>query len=643
MEIHASLTPPYGGVIQDPPGCLSAISGHFPALKRNCHPSGLGSSANFDRKTLISRFEASERLYNGSLDSPSFPPYIYRIALIANRWNSPLVSAVPFLISSLNTLKTRLMKPHPIRALGFSAFLVLFISVITASAQLVIVSEIMYNPSGDAPEYIEIQNTTSTAYDMALWEVTGGINFTFPDFKSGDPQAHFLKNKERILVSSVAPDVLRAAYDIPAEVRVFGPWEGEIAEDGTRRSGFLSNQGERLTIKDKNGSVYGTVSYGDDSRWGVAADGAGHSLHVINRFVDASNFRNWQVSVNAGGSPGVDEPENTHPDLHLSEAWFDADGKLAWIELYNAGDAAASVDGATIRTQADLTGLAAEDLAKVNAAISGSVPAGGYLAVDVNLEADDDTDLFLADASGNVLSAHRFSDATVETSYQVFPAGSGEWYGTATATQGAANAPDINTAIVINEIMFDPIGGSHGEFIELYNKSDAMVDLGGWELQTAVSYVFPSGTQLGPDSHIVVASDLDWFKSVYGAEVDAHGDFDGVLSNEGDLIRLIDGDGNLADEVDYGVGGEWPTLANDLGASMELVHADMDNAHASAWRDSDESSKSELREYSIKKEYSRTDTFQPGGIGRDQELHLHLVALPVIPSIGAREVILPML
>ncbi len=517
------------------------------------------------------------------------------------------------------------MKPHPIRALCISALLALFLSIITASAQLVIVSEIMYHPSGDAPEYIEIQNTTSSAYDIALWEITGGINFTFPDFASGDPQAHFLKNKERLLVSSVAPDALRAAYDIPADIRVFGPWEGKIAEDGTRSSGFLSNQGETLTVKDKNGSLFGTVSYADDFRWGVAADGAGHSLHVINRFVDASNFRNWQTSVNAGGSPGVDEPENTRPDIHLSEVWFDTDGKLTWVELYNAGASAASVDGATIRTQADLTDLAAEDLAKVNAAISGSVPAGGYLAVDVNLEADDDTDLFLADTDGNVMSAHRFSDATVETSYQVFPAASGEWHGTATATQGAANAPVVNTAIVINEIMFDPIGGSHGEFIELYNKSDAMLDLGGWELQTAVSYVFPSGTQLGPDSHLVVTSDLDWFKSIYGADVNAHGDFDGVLSNGGDLIRLIDSDGNLADEVDYGVGGEWPTLANDNGATMELLHPDMDNSKASAWRDSDESSKSELREYTIKKEYSRTGTFNPGGIGRDQELQLHLV------------------
>ena len=146
------------------------------------------------------------------------PHLNYDAAPVEDRWNSPVSSVLHPLNSSLNTLKTRSMKPHPIRALGISAFLAIFLSVITASAQSVIVSEIMYNPSGDAPEYIEIQNTTSTAYDIALWEITGGINFTFPDFDASDPQAHFLKNKERILVSSVAPDALRAAYDIPANV-----------------------------------------------------------------------------------------------------------------------------------------------------------------------------------------------------------------------------------------------------------------------------------------------------------------------------------------------------------------------------------------------------------------------------------------
>ncbi len=517
----------------------------------------------------------------------------------------------------------RPMNHDPIRVRSLLTALAFAIGITVSHAQMVIVSEIMYNPSGDAPEYIEIKNTTSTPYDMALWEVTGGIRYTFPDFDPSDPQASFFRNKERLLISSVSPDELRAAYDIPDDVRVFGPWEGEMGEDGERLSGFLSNQGERLTIKDKNGSVYSSVRYSDGGLWSVAADGAGHSLHVINEYHRVDDFRNWKASVNAGGSPGAPEPE-TESSLHLSEVWFDAEGKLAWVEIHNAGAEAVNVDGATIRTEADLSDVPAEDLAKVSAAISGMVPAGGYLAVDVALEADDDTGLYVADAAGNVLSSHRFSNAITETSYQVYPAASTEWYGGSAASRGEANDPVLTDSVVINEIMFDPIGGNHGEFIELYNRSTETVDLGGWELEAAVDYVFPAGTELAPDSYIVVASDVTWFKSIYGEGVNVLGDFDGRLSNVGDLIRLIDGANNLADHVDYGVGGDWPTLADDLGASMELVHPDMDNNRASAWRDSDESQKSEFREYSIKKGYAKAGTFV-GGNGNDPELHLHLV------------------
>ena len=58
------------------------------------------------------------------------------------------------------------------------------------------------------------------------------------------------------------------------------------------------------------------------------------------------------------------------------------------------------------------------------------------------------------------------------------------------------------------------------------------------------------------------------------------------------MIRLEDAIGNLVDEVDYRVGGDWPRLANGDGSSLELIHPDMNNDFATAWRDSDESEQS---------------------------------------------------
>ena len=128
---------------------------------------------------------------------------------------------------------------NPLRPPVVAALLALLL-VLQARAQQVIFSEIMYNPQGDLPEYIELTNNTATPYDIAEWELRGGVRYNFPDFDDGTPLLTFLKAFERILISSVAEADLRAAYpSIPADTRIYGPWEG-LAEDGTRASGNLS-------------------------------------------------------------------------------------------------------------------------------------------------------------------------------------------------------------------------------------------------------------------------------------------------------------------------------------------------------------------------------------------------------------------
>ena len=130
---------------------------------------------------------------------------------------------------------------------------VLLLLTITAHAEQVVFSEIMYNPPAGKPEFIEIWNITNTPLDMAKWRLSEGVAFTFPDFNSASSQAHFLKPMERIVVSAASAATTRTAYPtIPANVRVFGPWDGA-----------LDNGGERVTLQDKNNVIVCTVNYGD--------------------------------------------------------------------------------------------------------------------------------------------------------------------------------------------------------------------------------------------------------------------------------------------------------------------------------------------------------------------------------------------
>ena len=136
--------------------------------------------------------------------------------------------------------------------------------------------------------------------------------------------------------------------------------------------------------------------------------------------------------------------------------------------------------------------------------------------------------------------------------------------------------------IVINEIHYDPEDKTRrSEFIELYNRGVHPVNLTGWQLSNAVDYTFPGVTLLAGE-YLVIAEDPATLLADFGAT--AIGPWVGGLSNQGERITLRDNLGNLADEVDYGVGFPWPTAAHGDSASMELIDPALDNDLSGSWR-----------------------------------------------------------
>ena len=135
-----------------------------------------------------------------------------------------------------------------------------------------------------------------------------------------------------------------------------------------------------------------------------------------------------------------------------------------------------------------------------------------------------------------------------------------------------------------------------GEFIELYNRGDSEIDLTGWRFTEGVNFAFPTGTTIKARGYLVVAADIKYIKRVYQS-ANVVGNYRGELSNPGEMLRLEDAYGNLADEVDYSNHGDWPDWTKGAGTSMELINPWVDNNRPSAWRDSDERGKSTFREY----------------------------------------------
>lgn len=141
-------------------------------------------------------------------------------------------------------------------------------------------------------------------------------------------------------------------------------------------------------------------------------------------------------------------------------------------------------------------------------------------------------------------------------------------------------APNQN--LVINEIHYNPdLNTVREEFIELYNPSNAPVNLSLWRLRDGVEFVFPNGTTIPAGGYLVVASDPATMQARYG--VTALGPWSGNLSSDGERVTLRDPADNIVDEVDYGVEFPWPIAADGNGPSMELLHPTLDNDLGSSW------------------------------------------------------------
>ena len=301
--------------------------------------------------------------------------------------------------------------------------------------------------------------------------------------------------------------------------------------------------------------------------------------------------------------------------LKLNEVHLDSSDTIDWVELYNPGTASVSTSGLFIASLTDFS-----DKIPLGSAISSE----GHVSWETSfIDQGGDRTLYLIDSSNNVLDAIALEQMAPRDHYAAYPDGSGEFFASISGTRNASNNPTREQDIVITELMVDPPSGHRdGEFIELYNKGASSIDLSGWSFDEGVDFVFPAGTSLGSGRYLVVAANAALTSAAHGG-ADVIGEYDGELSNGGELLSLRDSWGNLADEVHYHTGGTWPQLAGGLGSSMELRHPSMDNSRGTAWADSDESNKSTFASYSLTESYLQLTTRRSSS--DYEELHIQCV------------------
>jgi hypothetical protein len=148
------------------------------------------------------------------------------------------------------------------------------------------------------------------------------------------------------------------------------------------------------------------------------------------------------------------------------------------------------------------------------------------------------------------------------------------------APQQQAGGPSSAAPVVVNEFLYDDSSTDDKEFVELYNRSNAPVDISGWVIfaddptTTNASYTIPgaplSGTTiLNPGAYWVVGTALVPNVNQIVGTVN-------LWENDNESLELRDDIGNVIDSVAYEIArGTWgPHPREGAGLTGEIVSVD---------------------------------------------------------------------
>lgn len=477
-------------------------------------------------------------------------------------------------------------------------------------------TEIMFNPvdtngldawDAQAYEFVEFKNAGPALLDLSGFS-TDGIYYTFPA-GSTIPAGGFV-----VLVRN--PSEFTNRYPGRSYFGVY--------------SGSLGNDGEKIRLRNADGSTVISVDYDDDPPWQVATDGMGYSLVIVDPDGNPDDPSNWRASTLLLGSPGTNDPPPAYQaGVVINEVLAHSDSPYEdAIELFNPTASNAVIGGWFLSDDArDSNGIPAAGILKKYRIPDGITITAGTYRVFYQKQFDSDNTsgvsfslteygetVYLAAATpsgdllGHVVSMefgaqdNLISVGRIQTSVgtdialledKTFgvsnPGNPSEFR----QGNGAANSPPRVGPIVFSEIMYNP-GPEQAEFLELRNITTSNVDLSGW-LLTGASIMFPTGTVIDAGSYLVLFDSNRFTEAAFRTSnsVPAGVPIIGIsmdLGNAGETLSLSrpNPDTNapplLVERVRFNDRSPWPTEADGEGPSLERLDTTAYGNDPANWR-----------------------------------------------------------
>jgi len=421
----------------------------------------------------------------------------------------------------------------------------------------IVINEIMANPDSTVNnlkyEYIEIYNTTAFNISLTGWTLTvGTTSRTLPSYI-------FESNKYLILCNDDAYTLLK---DYGNTLII---------------SGFpaLTNSGQTLVFKNKEGSVISTVAYTDNWYQDVFKSEGGWSLEQIDLNNPCGGGFNWLASENSnGGTPGQQNsvfgsnPDNNAPELLRIGFVNDTTIQLYFNE---------SIDSISAM---QLSNYQVDNSVSYPNSIQLISPTYQSVTLGFNNPFLSNTIYTLeitggvTDCAGNEIGTKNYARFSIPVS------------------------TEINN-IVINEILFNPRSGGY-DFVELYNRSQKTIDLKNLRIAafddvlgdySSVKNISESSFLIFPGDYLVLTEDPSVVQNQYYTpnpygfvELSSMPSYN---DDEGKAI-LLDNLGNIIDNMEYNDNMHFALLATTDGVSLERLNFDRPTNDISNWHSASE-------------------------------------------------------
>ena len=386
------------------------------------------------------------------------------------------------------------------KILFITTFVVFIFVPISISADIII-NEIMYDleeGSDSGREWMEIFNNSDMPVDLTDWKFYE--NETNHRLTIIQGNTILPKNEHAIIT------------DNPDKFLIDNPSYSGALFDSTFS---LSNNGENLALKDAGLVIIDELTY--DSSWGASGDG--NSLQRKIASGNSNEPTNWGTGNPTPGALNTflieEEPEEEEEveeePVPFEETPTEAPPTTTGNQLPIA-DAGDNIIG-FVNQEIEFDGTNSSD------------PDEDELFCSWNM------------GDGKVIDKPKF---TYKYSYP------GTYLVTLTVSDGQDYALDTITIkikpqqITINEFIPNPEGkDEENEWIEIYNDSDSIVDISGWQLddeeEGSNPFIFPENSLMAPKNYLVFSRQITGI----------------ALNNDKDSVRLLLPEGMVFQEVNY--------------------------------------------------------------------------------------------